>query len=126
MTGLLMTIITRDLLIQALDNVYGKKGMARHDIEELSDFVLSFFGYEDYVLDNMLSAAERDVFYNLEEYGLLEAKREEVNIIRGKSWRINQWTYKKNNILKAASVKEEKKASENPYDDIFKAMDGNQ
>jgi hypothetical protein len=121
-----MTIITRDLLIQALDNVYGKKGMARRDIEELSDFVLSFFGYEDYVLDNMLSAAERDVFYNLEEYGLLEARREEVNIIRGKSWRINQWTYKKNNILRAANVKEEKKAPENPYDDIFRAMDGSQ
>jgi hypothetical protein len=57
-----MGVMTRDVLIRALENTYGKKGMAHGDIEELCDFVLSFFGYEDYVLDNVLSSPERDVF----------------------------------------------------------------
>ena len=117
-----MTIVTRDLLIAALESIYGKKGMVRKYIEELADFVLSFFGYDDYVLDNVLSAAERDIFYNLEEYGLLEARREEVNIVKGKAWRINQWTYNKNNIIKAAKSKDDAPVEQNPYDDIFKAM----
>jgi uncharacterized protein (TIGR01777 family) len=44
------------VLIRALEKTYGKKGMGQGDIEELCDFVLSFFGYDDYVLDNFLSA----------------------------------------------------------------------
>ncbi|MCL4332339.1 MAG: hypothetical protein M1162_02320 [Candidatus Thermoplasmatota archaeon] len=115
--------MTREMLIAALENVYGKRGMGIKDIKDLSDFLLSFFGYEDYVLDNVLSASERDVFYNLEEFGLLEAHREEVSIIKGKSWRVNQWTYKKDNIFKAASYSEETSGEENPYEEIFRELE---
>jgi hypothetical protein len=117
-----MPVMTRETLIKALENTYGKKGMIHSDVEELCDFVLSFFGYEDYVLDNVLSAPERDVFYNLEEYGFLETHREEVNIVRGKPWRINQWTYKKGNIYKAAEAVHEEEPEQNIYDEIFKEM----
>ena len=117
-----MAIVTRQILIAALENVFGSKGMVRGEIEELSDFVLSFFGYEDYVLDNVLSSAERDIFYNLEECGLLNAHREEVNIAKGKAWRVNQWTYNKNNIDKAASKEMPDEQEKNPYDEYFKEM----
>ena len=30
--------------------------------------MLDFFGYEDYVLDNVLSPPERDAFYDLDRY----------------------------------------------------------
>ncbi|MCL4342355.1 MAG: hypothetical protein M1267_00660 [Candidatus Thermoplasmatota archaeon] len=120
-----MAIVTREVLIAALENVFGSKGMDRGDIEELSDFVLSFFGYEDYVLDNVLTSAERDIFYNLEECGLLNAHREEVNIAKGKAWRVNQWTYNKNNIDKAASNDAPAVPEKNPYDDYFKEIDQN-
>ena len=118
-----MPIVTREILTAALENVFGSKGMERGYVEELSDFVLSFFGYEDYGLDNGLSSAERDIFYNLEEYGLLNAHREEVNVAKGKAWRVNQWTYNKANIEKAASSKGDEHSEKNPYDDIFKEMD---
>ncbi len=120
-----MAIVTREVLIAALENVFGSKGMDRGDIEELSDFVLSFFGYEDYVLDNVLTSAERDIFYNLEECGLLNAHREEVNIAKGKAWRVNQWTYNKNNIDKAASNDAPAEPEKNPYDEYFKEIDQN-
>ena len=118
-----MGVMTRGVLIKALENTYGKKGMAHGDIEELCDFVLSFFGYEDYVLDNVLSSPERDVFYNLEEYGFLETYREEINIIKGRTWRINQWRYRKDNILKVADEIESPKEEEDIYDSIFKELE---
>ncbi len=118
-----MTVMTREVLFKALEKTYGRKGMVRRDVEDLCDFILSFFGYEDYVLDNVLSAPERDVFYNLEEYGFLETHREEVNIIKGRSWRINQWTYKKDNIYKAADGIEEVEPEANIYDEIFKELE---
>ncbi|MCL4328833.1 MAG: hypothetical protein M1151_01840 [Candidatus Thermoplasmatota archaeon] len=118
-----MSVITREMLIAALENIYGKRGMVIKDIQDLSDFLLSFFGYEDYVLDNVLSSSERDVFYNLEEFGLLEAHREEVSIIKGKSWRVNQWTYKKDNIKKAGVKGIEDENEENPYEEIFRELE---
>ncbi|MCL6089969.1 MAG: hypothetical protein M1393_02900 [Candidatus Thermoplasmatota archaeon] len=118
-----MAVMTRGVLIKALEKTYGRKGMDKGDVEELSDFVLSFFGYDDYVLDNVLSAPERDVFYNLEEYGFLETHREEVNIIKGRSWRINQWVFKKDNIRRVAETEEEEEPEINIYDEIFKELE---
>ncbi len=117
-----MDIVTRDVLLQALDNIYGKKGMEHFAVEELCDFVLAFFGYDDYVLDNVLSSADRDVFYNLEEYGILETHREEVSILHGKIWRINQWKYRKDKIQQLASKPADEKPETNIYDEIFKVI----
>ena len=121
--GSSMSVLTREVLIRALEKTYGKKGMGQGDIEELCDFVLSFFGYDDYVLDNTLSAPERDVFYNLEEYGFLETHREEINIVKGRSWRINQWTYKKDKIMRIADRVEEDAPEKDVYDEIFRQME---
>ncbi|WP_075056743.1 hypothetical protein [Thermogymnomonas acidicola] len=119
-----MPVMTREVLISALDKVYGKRGMGKKDIEELCDFILSFFGYEDYVLDNVLTSPERDVFYNLEEYGILTTYREEVNIIKGgKTWRINQWTYNRENINRILKGEDERKKEENIYDEIFRELE---
>ena len=118
-----MTVLKREILLRALENTYGKKGMAKEDVSELCNFLLSFFGYEDYVLDNVLSPPERDIFYNLEEYGFLMTSREEVTISKGKTWRINQWAYIRSNILKMSS---ETKVEEQPYsiyDEVFKDLE---
>lgn len=120
-----MSVMTREILIRALEKTYGRKGMVRKDIEELTDFVLSFFGYEDYILDNVLSSAERDVFYNLEEFGFVEPHREEISIVKGKAWRINQWKYRKDRILEAANGVEEEPKEGTIYDELFRKMEEN-
>lgn len=120
-----MSVMTREILIRALEKTYGRKGMVRKDIEELTDFVLSFFGYEDYILDNVLSSAERDVFYNLEEFGFVEPHREEISIVKGKAWRINQWKYRKDRILEAANGVEEEVEEGTIYDELFRKMEEN-
>ncbi|EQD43338.1 hypothetical protein B1B_13868 [mine drainage metagenome] len=117
-----MPVLTREHLIRALGKTYGTKGMPQGDIEELSDFILSFFGYEDYVLDNVLSSAERDVFYNLEEYDFLEPYREEVTIVKGKVWRVNQWKFKRDKIAKVISSNDEAAGEVDVYEEIFREI----
>ncbi|MGC8515403.1 MAG: DUF6015 family protein [Thermoplasmata archaeon] len=119
-----MPVLTREHLIKALEKTYGTKGMPQGDIEELSDFILSFFGYDDYVLDNVLSSAERDVFYNLEEYDFLEPYREEVTIVKGKVWRVNQWKFKRDKIDKVLSSKNDATDEVDVYEEIFKEISG--
>ena len=120
-----MPVLTREHLIKALEKTYGTKGMPHGDIEELSYFILSFFGYDDYVLDNVLSSAERDVFYNLEEYDFLEPYREEVTIVKGKVWRVNQWKFKRDKITKVLSSKDDPADEVDVYEEIFREISGN-
>jgi len=78
-------------LKEALTILMGREVLGENEVDDLVHFVLNFFGYEDYLLDNLLEQRERDVFYMLEEMGVLKALREETNIYRGKGWRIHYW-----------------------------------
>ena len=42
--------VSRGELFKAINNIYGRKGMSKKDSEDLCDFILSFFGYEDYII----------------------------------------------------------------------------
>jgi len=109
-------------LISALKVTLGKKGMQDSDIECLADYVMSFFGYTDSVIDNRLTSEDRDVFYMLEEEGLVTTTEEEVHLKKGKMWRIHYWILKKDQIfrLSALPVEEEVEVDETAsiYDQI--------
>src|SRR3990172_11490804 len=91
-------IITLETIQKALSRTVGRKGMAEGDIDRLGEYVMNFFGYSDYVIDNALSSEDRDVFYMLEEEGILTTSREEVSLLKGKLWRIHYWILKKRQI----------------------------
>jgi hypothetical protein len=95
-----MAVVTPSELRAALRRTVGRRGMSETDIATLADYLLSFFGYRQEVIDNRLDVADRDVFYLLEEEGLLGTRQEEVHIRRGKLWRIHYW------ILRVARIKE--------------------
>ena len=97
-----MTVVTLDDMVKALANTMGKKGMSREDQEKLAEWILSFFGYTDEVIDNKLTSEDRDVFYWLEEDGFLTTTQEEVHLKKGKLWRIHYWILKKDQILRIA------------------------
>jgi hypothetical protein len=86
----------------ALQNKLGKKGISPEHIQKLAEYIMNFFGFNDYVEDNKLKTKDRDVFYMLEEEGFLTTMREEVTLQKGKVWRIHYWKLKKNQILKYA------------------------
>jgi len=100
--GTLLEILTREDLTLAMKNTLGKKGMSDENIVTLAEYLLNFFGFNDYVVDNALNSKDRDVFYMLEEEGLLSTTRDEITIQKGKIWRIHYWVLRKDKILKLA------------------------
>jgi len=90
-------------VVKALCNTMGKKGMSTEDLEKLAEYILSFFGYTDEVIDNRLTSEDRDVFYMLEEEGFLTTTQEEVHLKKGKLWRIHYWILKKDQIKRMAN-----------------------
>jgi hypothetical protein len=101
-----------DILIRALKNTLGRKGMSDDDINKLAEYVLSFFGFEEEIIDNKLTSEDRDVFYMLEEEGLLGTREEETQLKKGKPWRIHYWILKTDNIQQLANMPAEKTESE--------------
>jgi hypothetical protein len=86
-----MPIVTMSETVAALRATVGKRGMSEDDLRALADYLMSFFGFETEAIDNNLDVADRDVFYMLEEAGLLTTRQEEVMIKKGKMWRIHYW-----------------------------------
>src|SRR2546425_10068174 len=86
--NVLMPVVTMSEMIAALRATVGKRGMSEDDLRALADYLMSFFGFETEAIDNNLDVADRDVFYMLEEEGLLTTRQEEVMIKKGKMWRI--------------------------------------
>ncbi|KAA0005091.1 MAG: hypothetical protein FE038_01155 [Thermoplasmata archaeon] len=102
-----MDIITLEDLSRAIANKIGI------DIEEArrdASFVMDIFGFDDRVIDNVLDPEDRQLFYLLEEEGILSTEREETTLHDGREWRTHYWQLKKSNILKYA-CKGEKKTS---------------
>jgi hypothetical protein len=96
---IIMNIITLDDLSKAIANRVGI------DIDEArrdAGFVMDIFGYDDRVIDNVLDPEDRQLFYILEEEGMLTTEREETTLYDGREWRTHYWQLKKNTILKYA------------------------
>ena len=116
-----MEVVTLENLQKALAFKLEKKGMSKENIDKLAEYLMNFFGFDDYVSDNKLNPKDRDVFYMLEEEGLLRTLRDEVTIQKGKVWRIHYWVLMKKEILRLAKMKpveEEKEEEYKIYDDL--------
>jgi hypothetical protein len=92
-----MNIITLDDLSRAIANRVGI------DIEEArrdAGFVMDIFGFDDRVIDNVLDPEDRQLFYILEEEGMLTTEREETTLYDGREWRTHYWRLRKDIIFK--------------------------
>ncbi|MFW6120437.1 MAG: DUF6015 family protein [Petrotogales bacterium] len=92
-----MSIITLDDLSKAIANRVGI------DIEEArrdAGFVMDIFGFDDRVIDNVLDPEDRQLFYILEEEGMITTEREETTLYDGREWRTHYWRLKKDVINK--------------------------
>ena len=115
-----MTTITVQDVERALMNTLGKKGMEKEEVKKLAEYVMNFFGFEDTISDNLLKAKDRDVFYTLQDVGLLTTFQDQITIKKGKIWRIHYWVLKKRDIIRLANLIDEVKPEEEYaiYDDI--------
>lgn len=97
-----MPVVSLDELTEALRRTLGKKGMPEKEVVALAEYIISFFGFTEEVIDNRLDVDDRDVFYMLEEEGLLTTRQEEIHIKRGKLWRIHYWVLRTEFIKRLA------------------------
>ena len=123
-----MTIITLDDLSKAIANRVGI------DIEEArrdAGFVMDIFGFDDRVIDNVLDPEDRQLFYILEEEGMLTTEREETTLYDGREWRTHYWRLKKDTIARYAkertpdhgSLIDKRQPKNVSDDDIYNTID---
>ncbi len=114
--------LTVDDLTSAIKNCVDGQGMQEAAARSMAEHVLNFFGYSERIIDNILEQEDRDVFYMLEDAGLLTTEREQTTLYDGREWRIHYWLFQKDKILKLKkqepSVKNDKSADANVYEDI--------
>ena len=94
-----MNIITLDDLSKAIAN---RVGISLDEVKRDAGFVMDIFGFQDRVIDNVLDPEDRQLFYILEEEGMLTTEREETTLYDGREWRTHYWVIRKDVILKFA------------------------
>jgi len=117
-----LTFVTMENIVSALKNTLGKKGMNEDEIKDLAEYIMSFFGYEKEVIDNILTSEDRDVFYMLEEEGILNTTQEQVNLKKGKLWRIHYWVLKGEHIDRLAQDDNVEEDERDEYEIVYGEM----
>ncbi len=122
-----MSVVTMRQVEVALSKTVGKKNeMSEEETRNLAEYVMSFFGYTDEVIDNRLTPEDRDIFYMLEEEGLVTTTHEEVLLKKGKMWRIHYWILKKDQIERLARMDEKVEVSKESTSDVYDELSDEQ
>ena len=103
-----MNIITLDALSKAIAN---RVGIDLEEARRDAGFVMDIFGFQDRVIDNVLDPEDRQLFYILEEEGMLTTEREETTLYDGREWRTHYWVIRKDIILKYSQDENKRRRS---------------
>ncbi len=95
-----------DELARAISNGLSlqQKKMGSEESESSAEHIINFFGYNTRVIDNMLEPEDRDVFYTMEDLGIMETEREETTLFDGREWRIHYWLLNVNRIVELSNM----------------------
>ncbi|MCJ2531217.1 MAG: hypothetical protein LN413_02710 [Candidatus Thermoplasmatota archaeon] len=96
-----MSVVTFREMQETLVALLGRQVMGPDEVGELAEYLLGFFGYGTEVVDNVLQPDDRDVFYMLEEEGLLSTRQEEVLVTPGRLWRLHYWILRVDHVKRA-------------------------
>lgn len=114
-----MEIITVEDLSQAIQD---RIGLGTEEAERDAEFVMDIFGFNDRIIDNVLEPEDRQLFYILEEEGLLTTEREETTLYDGREWRTHYWLFRKDKILASAEAARSKAGSSSHEFGIYSDM----
>ena len=117
-----MVVVTLNEARIALQKALATKNMSPQEINRLAERIMDLFGFEDQVVDNRLTPEDRDIFYMLEENGLVTTIEDDVQVQKGKTWRIYYWVLKKDQILRLAHESGVKDSGVLPEADIYKTI----
>ncbi len=86
----------------------------------ISDYILGFFGFQNRIVDNILEPQDRNLFYSLQDYGLIRTITEETKLWDGREWRIHYWLLDHNKIFNVSEELEQSTEDmENPVDSLY-------
>ena len=114
-----MEIITVEDLSQAIQE---RVGVLDEEAERDAEFVMDIFGFNDRIIDNVLEPEDRQLFYILEEEGLLTTEREETTLYDGREWRTHYWLFRKDKILGYADEHRKKAVEATGEFDIYNEL----
>ena len=117
-----MSVVTIEDVRLALEKTLLPKGLSHEKIVGLADRLMDLFGFEDQVVDNRLTPSDRDMFYMLEEAGLVTTMQDEVQVQKGKTWRIYYWILKKDQIHRIVGNLKENDQSKAPEANIYESI----
>ena len=123
-----MNFITLGDLSKAISN---RVGIDIDEAQRDAGFVMDIFGFDDRVIDNVLDPEDRQLFYILEEEGMLTTEREESTLYDGREWRTHYWRLRKDTILRYSKeangtrryLIDKKQPVNVSDDDIYNAID---
>lgn len=106
-----MSVVTKQDLARALRL---RLAIDSADAETRAERVLDFFGFDDRVIDNVLDTEDRQLFYTLQDRGLLTTRSEETDLWNGQAWRTHYWVMRAERVaaLSRAAASEEARAAE--------------
>ncbi|HLE97121.1 MAG TPA: DUF6015 family protein [Candidatus Thermoplasmatota archaeon] len=111
-----LEIITVEDLSQAIQD---RIGLATEEADRDAEFVMDIFGFNDRIIDNVLEPEDRQLFYILEEEGLLTTEREETTLYDGREWRTHYWLFRKEKVFSSAAEHRKKQAERSEESDIY-------
>lgn len=115
--------VTVDEMTMAICNSDICKGIEESDAREMARHIMNYFGYQDQIIDNVLQTDDRNIFYMLEDSGLLTTGNEITTLPDQREWRISYWVLKKDNIKKRAREKQKENNQEhNKSENIYKSL----
>ena len=117
-TGNKKTLRVEDLTL-AIKYSVDREGMKDEVAKRMANHIMNFFGYSDRIIDNILEQEDRDLFYILEDAGLLGTEREETTLYDGREWRIHYWLLRKKHIFNLIGEKACEPSSEKGIYDIL-------
>jgi hypothetical protein len=106
------------LELHTLKEAMKNKGYDDKKIEQYSNMLMNLFGYSDTLLDNRLNCRERDIFYKMEDDGIVKQDRKEEVLIpysyeglslkpskAKRKWKIFHWILRVDDVKKLAQPK---------------------
>ena len=116
-----MGAVKVDTLTKAIQTSMGDRKLEYEEAERIANHVMNFFGYSNRIIDNILEPEDRDLFYMMEDSGILTTDREETTLHDGREWRIHYWTFHADKIkgLLESELPSSALDEANIYDEIF-------
>ena len=84
--------------------VMDRIGLDEETAGELTLTLLNYFGYNERIIDNLLTPDDRWIFYFLQDFGILTTDTEEIKLYNNKNWIIYYWELNINNDGKLMSI----------------------